>query len=70
MADVINIQPKKTTATYRHHRIVVEYVPEKGQWRWHFTHTQRMPFSNYASTSGDALKDARALIDRLEEGQT
>ena len=70
MADVINIQPKKTTATYKHHRITVEYVPDKGLWKWHFSHTHRTPFSNYAGSSNDALKDARALIDKLEEGQT
>lgn len=68
MADnIVTIQPKRTTQVYKHHRITVEYVPDTGMWRWHFVHTHRTPFQNYSGSAIQALNDARALIDKLED---
>lgn len=64
--NVVNIEPKKQTVTYKRHRIVVQYLPDRAEWLWSFTYTKATPFSNTATSYTRALEDAKKLIDKLE----
>ena len=64
--NVVQIEPKKTTLVYRRHRIIVQYIPDHATWKWSFTYTKTVPFSNVASSQTRAIADAKELIDKLE----
>lgn len=64
--NIVPIEPKRSVETYRRHKIVVTFIPDKKEWKWSFKHTQTNSFSNTANTYAMAFLDARRLIDQLE----
>ena len=63
----LKAQPKSVTYQYRHHTVIVNYIPDKQQWSWQFTHTTEVNFGGIDKTERLARKSAQHMVDRIQD---
>lgn len=66
-AEVVHIKPKTRRHTYKRHEITIKFDPDTHEWNWKVKHSYPSYFNGVSSTQEEALKEAKKIVDRIEE---